>query len=561
MQTHLKGFGLENFRVFKDYTWFDFAPITILTGPNSSGKSSLNKALLLLKDNFEKGNLPPYYTYMGDYTINTPNIFNTRDGEFEGEFKEEHHAHYVANNLQFNGKSHELGNLYLTKCRSSDSEIMSFTIPYIININRSFSWDEVEEIFDEPLIPDAKFIKNSIENGFTDSEKIKNEFIENIRTNKGIIERLKVFNQFKSSGKRTVLCHYTFKVDKDASSLTQLELKTDKKITFLKIDETSIFFDLEIYDSLVDNLEHRLLNKFESYEKFIYANYQIDLSYWFLKNGFDKKAAQQSAKRVLAILEISLNEHKSIIRYDIDSMKSSLMESYTLSTNKFIQKNAYGEDDDSDFKAKLRSLNDAQNEGFKFESFLKKSAQLFGLPNKLDFKYNEEQESFFPSIDGHSLKNFGYGLSLLSNLIFKIIEVGVKKYGEPGPDGERYPSGRTSLLILEEPETNLHPKFQSLLADFLIEAANTFKIQFIIETHSEYLIRKLQYLTAKKMIKPDDSIIYYFYDPNNIPTGEEQVRRIEIREDGSLSADFGTGFFDIADNIAISIFNLKKHDN
>jgi AAA15 family ATPase/GTPase len=40
MQTHLKGFGLENFRVFKDYTWFDFAPITILTGPNNSDKSS-----------------------------------------------------------------------------------------------------------------------------------------------------------------------------------------------------------------------------------------------------------------------------------------------------------------------------------------------------------------------------------------------------------------------------------------------------------------------------------------------------------------------------------------
>ena len=56
--THLSGFGLENFRVFKDYTWFDFAPITILVGPNSSGKSSLIKALLLLKDNYEKRNFP-----------------------------------------------------------------------------------------------------------------------------------------------------------------------------------------------------------------------------------------------------------------------------------------------------------------------------------------------------------------------------------------------------------------------------------------------------------------------------------------------------------------------
>ena len=50
MNTHLKGFGLENFRVFKDYTWFDFAPITILTGPNNSGKSSLNRGLKLMFD-------------------------------------------------------------------------------------------------------------------------------------------------------------------------------------------------------------------------------------------------------------------------------------------------------------------------------------------------------------------------------------------------------------------------------------------------------------------------------------------------------------------------------
>ena len=55
---HLSGFGLENFRVFKDYTWFDFAPITLFVGPNNSGKSSVIKALLLLKDNYQKKNIP-----------------------------------------------------------------------------------------------------------------------------------------------------------------------------------------------------------------------------------------------------------------------------------------------------------------------------------------------------------------------------------------------------------------------------------------------------------------------------------------------------------------------
>ena len=47
-------FTLKNFRVFdeKQGGTFDLKPITILTGCNSSGKSSLVKSILLLKDFF-----------------------------------------------------------------------------------------------------------------------------------------------------------------------------------------------------------------------------------------------------------------------------------------------------------------------------------------------------------------------------------------------------------------------------------------------------------------------------------------------------------------------------
>ena len=49
-------FTLKNFRVFdnKQGGTFNLAPITILTGCNSSGKSSVVKALLLLKDFFQE---------------------------------------------------------------------------------------------------------------------------------------------------------------------------------------------------------------------------------------------------------------------------------------------------------------------------------------------------------------------------------------------------------------------------------------------------------------------------------------------------------------------------
>jgi len=49
---HLTRFGLSNFKAFKDQTDFKFKPITILTGTNSSGKSSLTKGIKLLKQCF-----------------------------------------------------------------------------------------------------------------------------------------------------------------------------------------------------------------------------------------------------------------------------------------------------------------------------------------------------------------------------------------------------------------------------------------------------------------------------------------------------------------------------
>lgn len=123
---------------------------------------------------------------------------------------------------------------------------------------------------------------------------------------------------------------------------------------------------------------------------------------------------------------------------------------------------------------------------------------------------------------------------------------------------------KLKLILIEEPEAFLHPDWQSKLADFLVyclEYSKEIELKFIVETHSEYLIRKLQYLTAKKKLKPKDTIIYYFNDPNKIPKGEKQVREIRIREDGSLTDDFGPGFFDKATSLKFELLRLKNNQN
>ena len=59
-------------------------------------------------------------------------------------------------------------------------------------------------------------------------------------------------------------------------------------------------------------------------------------------------------------------------------------------------------------------------------------------------------------------------------------------------------------------------------------------------------------------VKKEDIVIYYFHDPNNVPAGEPQVKKIEILEDGSLSSDFGSGFFDEATNWKFELMRLKN---
>jgi len=53
----LTGFRVQNFKAFQDTGSIDLAPLTLLSGVNSAGKSSLIQMLLLLKQTLESG--PP----------------------------------------------------------------------------------------------------------------------------------------------------------------------------------------------------------------------------------------------------------------------------------------------------------------------------------------------------------------------------------------------------------------------------------------------------------------------------------------------------------------------
>lgn len=52
----IKEVGLKNFKVFEE-EYFNLKPLTLITGVNGMGKSTLIQSLLLLKQNYELGYL------------------------------------------------------------------------------------------------------------------------------------------------------------------------------------------------------------------------------------------------------------------------------------------------------------------------------------------------------------------------------------------------------------------------------------------------------------------------------------------------------------------------
>ena len=102
---------------------------------------------------------------------------------------------------------------------------------------------------------------------------------------------------------------------------------------------------------------------------------------------------------------------------------------------------------------------------------------------------------------------------------------------------------KDSTIIVEEPEQNLHPMLQSKLAELFYNLNQEYGFRFIIETHSEYLIRRTQALVGTSFRENSEFVnpfkVYYFPadgTPYDMPYAKT----------GRFVEQFGTGFFDEA---------------
>lgn len=545
MTTHIDGFGAENFRVFKDLTNFDFAPITILTGTNSSGKSSLTKAIMLLKNSYLKSNFATLdfsdqNLKLGSFEQNLSFGDTRNDMSFQIRFSQNNSLSFtiVGDDFRFKGPANNI-------------DITNFDRKNIIKFDLSFFSGEVSKFshyLNQKKILELVYKFEQNEDTKIVRHKLKEWFIKPsaITYNESFDDLVHVLN-----------------INSDVTSQLKLEIErfiqTRIKFNYTIMPDFSNFIYQDFKD-IVDGI-----NALGSWNDFYYeegiVNVHEPLSNdsilkEILSDDLISRLPDKLAETKLATLidEFKfenfeprfLNENFTSIHY-IPGVRANQEIVFTIEKYPLLVSILRGMDSGKPTSV-TSIIKDAKSNYF----LSKWLVQEFKIIKDIKDLVIDVIEGYGIQIKLNkdlSLFQVGYGVTQLLPIILQIALL------------------KNSVFIIEEPEANLHPALQSKLADMFIDAAETFGIQFIIETHSEYLIRRLQTRTAefyidKKKNQPSISKectqIYYFYSPDQGPEDENQIYPINIMEDGSLTKNFGKGFYDEAGNEDLLLYQLAK---
>ena len=112
-----------------------------------------------------------------------------------------------------------------------------------------------------------------------------------------------------------------------------------------------------------------------------------------------------------------------------------------------------------------------------------------------------------------------------------------------------------STILLEQPEIHLHPSVQAGLADVLIDVVKERRVQIIVESHSEHLLRRLQRRIAEQALAPDMTALYFC----RIDDGTSRIEQLNVDLLGNIT-NWPQGFFgdEVADLVAMTEAAMRR---
>jgi AAA15 family ATPase/GTPase len=560
----LKGIFLQNFQSIKSPTYIELAPITMLYGPNSSGKSAIFDAIKWFAKNIEESNKPfkerrdsQNFLYREREVLKNSFIHDLRVGSLDNEQMK------VGVSINFS-KDEKLESSIFTEILSTDGEytvyhMLKFLQDKNIQIEISGDWDTFKLAVDSTpiLIAGNELIEFDTNFLSVDDENNAAECNYNLRINykhkifeylwslhmlddlakeqEGtivgmVLQKHSEWLEIRGVGVNTSYWDVSYPLNwQDFVDLKNIKFSEwiagEKNDELIKIAKAE--FESEKSQDERRSAHHRIIKSISDLNLFLNALLQM------VKQGMNYSEVD-GARAILSDHECYFNELK------VDA-NNTLFEYSKYLTGESIYPLEPEEDFPNDCLVKL--LEGMSPYKFKAIKIVKNIVDVDGsvievgpiwqpvIPIYIYDKIIEKSFYFFiEDTQGRSFSfsEVGSGLSYVAPVLTSL-------FLKP-------------LSLIQQPELHLHPLAQCGLGDVLISAANN-KNYSLVETHSEHLLlrilRRVRESTAKKCPKKltidcNDVRVYYF---NPSDDGFTEVKKLRIDRFGEFQDRWPKGFF------------------
>ncbi len=504
----MNSLGFVNFRKFEEFFPLELGDINILVGENNSGKSTFTKAALLLATFLDVRN-GGLFDKLDTTTISTKDF----------SFSDDRYKHIY------------IDSFYQALYSSCQEGMIAFTADIDDKYNVAI-WLGIPSAF-------LEFVKEhhqefEVESRDLDYETIMNCYYPKIREMYPDV--------YKEELSRNSVCVFRVEI-LDRSNGIIFNLDNEHLTVSLTVNDDSgkkhtYSYSFSEIEGKGDNYQiENLLSSFNSAVngtgKVLGSDFGSNDDLNFFKEHSTPEVAKESYAGLIQVLQDVRFEY--IYAHSVHQRPYYL---YDTSVN-----NDYVDQTISKFyeiqMSRVSEVKDSSRE------FVKRWMNEFGIGE--DFEINEQSCSDTAKkklgvkliSDGmaQDLSSKGIGAIQLFTLLLRIASL----IG----DGAKH-----KTVIIEEPEQNLHPALQSRLTDLFLDVTKNYGCQLIVETHSEYLVRRSQLLVSD--LKSENPFNVYYFPSDGMPYS------MRYNEYGMFEGrQFGSGFFDEASNMHLQLLRKK----
>lgn len=482
----LKSIGLENYKCFKEKTDIEIAPLTILCGVNSSGKSSILKSLLMLKQSYENESTSHSMLFSGDYVDN---------GSFDDIV-----FHLDKSNIE-KDSNFKISNTYLIRDTSDQNG------KNLIKRQDIMSFKELKRVFYQTKnIKNVKYFEITVEievqrpyynekefEFYTESNVIKNYNI----TLSLLDKQKKIIDDIE----RYIYISKNLSIKETEKNGWVIKWNGIPPLTNSAPQEhvcTCYFSGLQIKNIYVDNMKRDLINTLPNLLSiFKIASFQSD-GFNFIAPLREQPMRRYSINNNVNSVGVSGEKTPILLARESENKKTDCVPPI-VSDNKILW-----ETKRLKFKELVASWMNYLNLG---------NITLGGSGGLVEI-----------NINNHNIVDVGFGVSQALPIIVQGLYM-----------------LKDESLFLEQPEIHLHPEMQLQMADFLIALAKNEK-NIIVETHSDHFVNRIIHRVMQDYEELNDLINIYIVEKNE-KTGCSEIRLKEIDKYKGTEKDKSKFFF------------------